>query len=190
MSIKTVLLMTLWGLFHQPQTVIISTPKKSSSDIQSMGSQPIMSSGITIAALPTALFQSYYGFGMLSAVGHTSLATILDGETMEATYTNTASEDDSADALLATVTVILEPPAPPPSPILEMPLEDTVCCSIKACTQGYSSAMVMMRKHQHKAIKIFNWALAQHNVSIIAPSVPCFLFSPLVFCDMQMDEAV
>ncbi|SJK99379.1 uncharacterized protein ARMOST_02675 [Armillaria ostoyae] len=171
----------------------------------------------------------------LSVVVHISLADILDGEIVEPTYMRIASEDDSAEGenfedeavLLAAVTATLDPPVPPPSPILEIPLNKTVWWvgteypylpgplspiahsksrkwfvvthgtrvgvfldihSVITCTQGYSGAKVMMRKHQHKAIKNFNRALERHDVSIISPSMPRFLFSPLMLYDMQTDS--
>ncbi len=69
-----------------------------------------------------------------------------------------------------------------------MKLTSFISHSIITCMQGYSGAKVMIRKHQHKAIKNFNRALAQQDVSIISSSVPRFLFFPSMLYDMQIDE--
>ncbi|SJL18823.1 uncharacterized protein ARMOST_22424 [Armillaria ostoyae] len=215
--------------------VIISTPKKYPSDIWSVPSSLVLSRGVTGTASNMVLHQPSPVLCMLSVVVRISLADILEGEIVEPTYTRIASKDDSAEGknfedkavLLAAVTVTLDPPVPPPSPNLEIPLNETVwwvgteypylpgplspiACSksrkwfvvthgtrvgvfldihsIITCMQGYSGTKAMMRKHQHKAIKNFNRALERHDVSIISPSMPRFLFSPSMLYDTQTDS--
>ncbi len=50
--------------------------------------------------------------------------------------------------------------------------------------------MVMMRKRQQRAIRIFNRARARKTVSIISPNVPLLEFPLLIFDSVQSNDGM